>query len=213
MGTINKYNLRPKDIKNLTVLNREKICEPLFWRNNIINAWCITRTIGTDADRRYGADNSIWIGIYDEPYYGKYVRFTCDCYGGMCSYDFKRFFDEKEIENDRDRKTQEILLEIINQLIDDGILGLPEELKNNQDVKIMLHDCNNCKHINFSEDEQNEISQYKREYHHCKLYDVRLFHRSNRRIHNRFIFPCGKCMENNCEEFVNRRENQESVKE
>ena len=33
----NKYNLTYKDLSRLKVLNRDKICEPLFWRNNVIN--------------------------------------------------------------------------------------------------------------------------------------------------------------------------------
>lgn len=34
----NKYNLKPSDINKLIVKDRSKIKEPLFWRNNVINA-------------------------------------------------------------------------------------------------------------------------------------------------------------------------------
>lgn len=74
----NKYNLTMKKINNLKIGDESKICEPLFWRNNVVSAWCISKDIGTDADKRYGTDNSFWIGIYDEPYYGK--RFHVKCY-------------------------------------------------------------------------------------------------------------------------------------
>lgn len=120
----NKYNLKPSDIPNLIILDRSRICKPLFWRNNVINAWCISGSVGTDADRRYAADNEYWIGIYDKPYYRKMIHYHCYCWGGMGSYKFKEFFNMKEIENERDLQTQEKLLEIINKLIDEGILGV-----------------------------------------------------------------------------------------
>lgn len=118
----NKYNLLPKDISNLFVIDRSKICEPLFWRNNVINAWCISGSIGTDRDRRIGNDNEYWIGIYDKPYRGKMVHYRCSCWGGMGSYKFNRFFKLDEIENERDLETQEKLLSVINNLLDNGIL-------------------------------------------------------------------------------------------
>lgn len=120
----NKYNLKHRDIPNLVILDRSRICKPLFWRNNVINAWCISGSVGSDADRKYGNDNEYWIGIYDKPYHGKMIRCYCNCWGGMGTYSFKEFFNMKEIENERDLQTQEKLLEIINELIDEGILGV-----------------------------------------------------------------------------------------
>lgn len=120
----NKYNLKPRDIPNLIILDRSKIKSPLFWRNNVINAWCISGSIGTDADRRYGNDNEYWIGIYDKPYRKKLIHFHCNCWGGMGRYTFNEFFNMEEIENERDLETQEKLLEIINRLIDEKILGV-----------------------------------------------------------------------------------------
>lgn len=79
----NKYNLKPSDINKLIVKDRSKIKEPLFWRNNVINAWCILKSIGTDADRRFCDDNEVWIGIYDKPYYRHEVHYHCTCWGGM----------------------------------------------------------------------------------------------------------------------------------
>ncbi len=123
----NKYNLTMKKINNLKIGDESKICEPLFWRNNIVGAWCISKDIGTDADKRYGTDNSFWIGIYDEPYYRRRVHVYCNCYGGMCGYNFKKFYDEKEIENEIDLHTQEKLLDTINHVIDEGILVMEDE--------------------------------------------------------------------------------------
>jgi len=123
----NKYNLKPNDITKLIVLDRTQIKEPLFWRNSVIDAWCISKGIGTPADLKYGTENGVWLGIYDEDAkaYKKKIRFSCTSYGGMCGYNFKKFFDYKEIENENDLLTQEFLLDTINNLIDMKILGLP----------------------------------------------------------------------------------------
>lgn len=43
----------------------------------------------------------------------------------MCSYNFKKFFDPKEIDCEADLEIQEKLLEQINWLIDEGIVEIP----------------------------------------------------------------------------------------
>jgi len=121
----NKYNLKPSDIPKLKILDRSQIKEPLFWRNKVVQAWCISRVIGSKTDVRCCNEHSVWIGIYDEDakaYKGK-IRYSCDCYGGMCGYEFSEFFKESEIECENDLLTQETLLRIVNDLIDRGILG------------------------------------------------------------------------------------------
>lgn len=123
----NKYNLKVKDIRNLKILDKSKIKEPLFWRNNAVNAWCISgNTSKSWEDRRFGTYNSYWIGIYDKdaPAYKGKIRVNCSSYGGMCHYSFKKFFNPSEIEHEDDLRVQEILLEKVNYLIDEGILGL-----------------------------------------------------------------------------------------
>lgn len=122
----NKYDLTISKVKKLKVLDRSKIKEPLFWRNEVINAWCISENAGTEEDVAYGTDNEYWIGIYDlnAKNYGGKFRFTFSSYGGMCGYNFKRFFDPSEIENDVDLEIQEKFLRKINKLIDMGILGM-----------------------------------------------------------------------------------------
>lgn len=123
----NKYNLTFSDILKLEIGDRTKIKSPLFWRNNVIDAWCISEnTIKTPEDSRYGTYNEYWIGIYDEDSKVKRkLRVDCSSFGGMCSYKFSKFFDTKEIENEMDLEIQEKLLSKINQLIDEGILVTP----------------------------------------------------------------------------------------
>lgn len=123
----NKYNLKSADVGRMIVVDRSKLCEPIFWRNTVINAWCISGSVGTDADRQFGTDNEYWIGIYDKPYYRKDVRLSVTCWGGMGKYEFQEFFNMEEIENERDLETQEKVLEVLNMLLDNGILKLPEE--------------------------------------------------------------------------------------
>lgn len=49
----NKYNLTIKQLKKYKVADRSQIKEPLFWRNNVIQAWCITGSSGTEKDHQY----------------------------------------------------------------------------------------------------------------------------------------------------------------
>ena len=125
----NKYNLTPAMIRKLRY-DRSKVGEPTFWRNNVIDAWCITRdTAKNGNDRTFGTYDSFWLGIYDDDaksYAGK-LRYYFDSYGGMCSYKFDRFYDELQIDNMDDLEIQEKALEVLNQLIDDGVLMLDKE--------------------------------------------------------------------------------------
>ena len=121
----NKYNLTMKDCKRLVVKDRSKICEPLFWRNNVIEAWCLSGTTAkSNLDRTYGTYNSFWIGVYDDDakaYAGK-VRIDVTAYGDMCNYKFDKFYDYRQIEHEDDLRVQEMLLERINMMLDEGIL-------------------------------------------------------------------------------------------
>lgn len=121
----NKYNLTMAKIRKLKIADRSQISKPLFWRNDVIGAWCIVGSAGSDMDIRFGTDNEFWIGIYDDnakAYAGKF-RVHLTSYGGMCSYNFNQFFREKDIENDNDLLIQEKFLSKINELIDLGILN------------------------------------------------------------------------------------------
>lgn len=124
----NKYNLTIPKIKKLIVADRSKVCTPLFWRNDVISAWCICKSAGTERDHNLGTDTAYWIGIYDEDakaYAGKF-RFNFSSWGGMCDYKFTKFFDPSEIEYETDLEVQELFLEKINELIDLGILAIGE---------------------------------------------------------------------------------------
>lgn len=123
----NKYNLKPKDIQHAKILDYNRLHKPPFWRNNVVQAWCLSdNTCRNAKDREYGCYNSYWIGFYDEDakaYAGK-IRLDCSTYGDMWSYNFKTFFNSKEIENELDLEIQEKLLSRINWLIDEKIIEI-----------------------------------------------------------------------------------------
>ena len=109
----------------MRVIDKDRIQQEPFWRNDVIRAWCLSDTIGTTDDIRYGTDSSYWIGIYDEDakHYAGKIRYSCTAFGGMCLYNFKEFFNHKEIEREIDLEIQEKLLSRVNWLLDEKILG------------------------------------------------------------------------------------------
>ncbi len=125
----NKYNLKPKDIQKAIVLDYERLHQPPFWRNNVVQAWCLSEGVG----KGYYGDSidSYWIGFYDKDaksYAGK-IRLSCKAMEDMCHYNFKKFFDYSEIENETDLELQEKLLSRVNWLIDEGIIEIPKKSK------------------------------------------------------------------------------------
>lgn len=120
----NKYNLKPKDIEKAVVLDYDRLHQAPFWRNDVVQAWCLSDGSG----KGYYDDwwDSYWIGFYDsdaKAYAGK-IRLDCTSFEDMCGYNFKKFFDYSEIENVMDLELQEKLLERINWLIDEGIIKI-----------------------------------------------------------------------------------------
>lgn len=120
----NKYNLKPKDIQKAVILDYDKLHKPPFWRNNVVQAWCLS---GGSGKGFYGDwMDAYWIGFYDKDakaYAGK-IRLNCSAMEDMCNYNFKRFYDYTEIESEVDLELQEKLLERINWLIDEKIIAL-----------------------------------------------------------------------------------------
>lgn len=123
----NMYNIKPKNIEKMIVLDKDRLHKEPFWRNDVISAWCLSGGVG----KGYCGDwiDSYWIGFYDEDaksYAGK-IRLQCNAYEDMCSYNFKNFFDYKEIQSEIDLELQEELLAKINWMLDEGILGFKKE--------------------------------------------------------------------------------------
>ena len=62
----NKYNLKPKDIQKATILDYERLKQPPFWRNDVVQAWCLSEnTAKNSKDFEFCCYNDYWIGFYD----------------------------------------------------------------------------------------------------------------------------------------------------
>lgn len=122
----NKYNLTPSSISQLKV-NREKVNEPLFWRNNVVHAWCLSGTTAKNIkDHEFGTYNSFWLGVYDEELqeHASPIELKFTAYGGMCGYVFDTFYDFSTLKCEIDLEIQEKFLAKINELIDKGIFSI-----------------------------------------------------------------------------------------
>lgn len=116
----NKYNLTPKKIDQLKVLEWEWL-KAKTWLNEALEpdeVWCHIEGAGYGL---YGDPiNEFWIGFYTD---GR-VRHSFSCAEGMCHYNFENFYDINEIENKWDMYIQAKTIRWLNDMIDKGILGL-----------------------------------------------------------------------------------------
>lgn len=123
-NVLNKYNLKPKDIQKATILNYNRLHKPPFWRNDVIQAWCLSDGSG----KGFYGDwiDSYWIGFYDKnaKSHAGEIILQCSSYEDMCNYNFDTFFDYNDIDNKFDLELQEKLLDRINWLIDEGIIHI-----------------------------------------------------------------------------------------
>lgn len=118
----NKYNLKPKDIKKLKVLNWDKLKEKT-WFNQAMNkpCWCHIEHSSTIA--WYDYEDEFWIGFYEN---GK-VDFNFSSREGMCGYNFDTFYNIADIENKDDMEIQVKAITWINELIDENIIALDKQ--------------------------------------------------------------------------------------
>lgn len=115
----NKYNLKPKDIERAEVLDRERLKEEPFWRNDVVKAWSLSEWVGDEEDRTFNSGNEYIICFYDS---GE-IKLFCTCMG-LFTYNFKTFFDPGKMETINDLILQEKLLDRLNWLIDERIVRI-----------------------------------------------------------------------------------------
>lgn len=124
--TKNRYNLKPLDIEKAVVLDRGRLEKKPFWRNDIIQAWVLSRTVGTAKDVKFGTDEGYEIIFYDKDAKscaGK-IKLTRWSFGGMCDYNFTKFYDEKQMDAEVDLEMHSELLRAYNWLIDNKIVSI-----------------------------------------------------------------------------------------
>ncbi len=116
----NKYNLTPKSIKTLKVLDWERL-KKYTWYNQAKKAtgdwWCHLE--GCQSEGKYDDFNEFWIG-FDEKH--NKIDYHFSAMEGMCNYIFDEFY--KDIENKYDLQVQVNAIKYLNRLIDEGILSL-----------------------------------------------------------------------------------------
>ncbi len=117
----NKYNLTPKNIKKLKILDWERL-KKRTWHNDAMlsgNWWCHLE--GSNLNGDYDDEDEFWIGFNE-------ANNKIDChftsYGGMCHYRFNEFYKACDIENKYDMNIQVNTIRWLNKMIDDGILEI-----------------------------------------------------------------------------------------
>ena len=116
----NKYNLTPKSIKSLKVIDWDRLKEKTWFNEAMLpnKVWCHLEGVGVGYFGDY--ENDFWIGFYED---GK-VDYSFSCREGMCHYNFEQFYNVYEIENKYDMGIQVAAIKWLNMMIDEGILGL-----------------------------------------------------------------------------------------
>lgn len=114
----NKYNLTPKGIKKLKVLDWDRL-KKYTWRNNAMDGqwWCHLE--GCQLEGKYNDFDEFWIGFNKE---ANLIDFHFTCWQGMGSYTFDEFY--KDTEDKYDFQVQVNAIKYLNMLIDEGVLGL-----------------------------------------------------------------------------------------
>lgn len=116
----NKYNLTPKMIKSLKVLDWDAL-KKHTWYNEAMKKtgswWCHLE--GCQISGPYNDEDEFWIGFNETT--GK-VDYSFTCYEGMCDYKFTEFY--KETENKFDLQVQVNALRYLNMLLDNKIVSL-----------------------------------------------------------------------------------------
>lgn len=121
----NKYNLTPRNIKKLMVVDWDKL-KKYTWYNEAMKDsgtwWCHLE--GCELNGTYDDFNEFWIG-FNEVNNKINCHFTC-C-EGMCSYIFDEFY--KDTETKCDLQVQVNAIRYLNKLIEEGILAITEMRK------------------------------------------------------------------------------------
>lgn len=119
----NKYNLTPKNIKKLKILDWDRLKEKT-WHNSAMKDsgswWCHLEGCQLSG-KHYDDSDEFWIGFREED---NKIDCNFSCYEGMCSYNFDEFYNIYEIEHKYDMQVQVNAICWLNMMIDKKILGV-----------------------------------------------------------------------------------------
>ncbi len=121
----NKYGFTPENIKTVSILDWTKLKKHTWFNRAKIKTgkwWCVL--VGCNAeDQKYDDSDEFWIGFREDDN-------KVDCYfsshEGMCGYNFKKFYDVEEIDNQYDMRVQANTIKYLNMLVDEGIISRPK---------------------------------------------------------------------------------------
>lgn len=118
----NKYDLSPQKIRNLKIVNWDKLKE-ITWHNDAMKKtgdwWCHVEGVGIGYYEDY--IDEFWMGFNAN---NDKIRFDFTCWEGMGKLTFNKFYT---ITNNMDKYDVEIQVKFINwvnTLIDENILSL-----------------------------------------------------------------------------------------
>ena len=118
----NKYNLIPKMIKKLKILDWERL-KKHTWYNEAMKKtgkwWCHLE--GCNIGGKYDDMDEFWIGFNEE---NNKIDYHFTCWEGMGGYNFTEFY--KGTENRYDLQVQVNAIKYLNMLLDEKILELGE---------------------------------------------------------------------------------------
>jgi len=120
----NKYGFTPKNINTVKVLDWNWIKEHFgqnFAMDKDGNCW--DRIIDTKAGAAVCDEDEFYIGFWEN---GR-VESRFYSHGGMCGYEFEEFYKADDIENEIDMEIQAKVIELLNGLVDKGIISKPEK--------------------------------------------------------------------------------------
>ena len=117
----NKYQLTPKSIKKLKILDWNRLKQETWYNKAMTSGNWYCHLEGCNLSGRYDDESSFWIGFNKN---NNKIDCHFSCYDGMCRYSFDNFYQMKDIENRLDMNVQVNAIRWLNQMIDEKILGL-----------------------------------------------------------------------------------------
>ena len=119
----NKYNLKVKDIKRLKILDWARLKSETFYNQAMLSGtwWCKLIGCQDPNSGKYDDENEFWFGVNEQ---NNKIDYHFSSFGGMCGYEFKKFYDMKDISNKYDMNVQVNTIRWLNEMIDEGILGM-----------------------------------------------------------------------------------------